>query len=52
MLVNKKSVCGGLVLFLLVVLGEGCATQAPPPEQGSHIKVQSGQNSAEVSWPK
>jgi len=47
----KRSVCIGLGLFLFVVLGAGCAT-SPPPDQGSHIKIQSGQSSAEVSWPK
>ncbi len=47
----KKSVCMGLALFLLVVIGAGCAAHTPPPEQG-HIKIQSGQHSAEVSWPK
>ena len=45
----KRSVGTGLA-FLFVVIGAGCAT-APPPEQG-HIKVQSGQDSAEVYWPK
>ena len=50
--VNKKSVCIGLALFFLVVIGAGCATPTPPPEQESHIKIQSGQSSAEVSWPK
>jgi hypothetical protein len=49
----KKSVFIGLALFLFVVIGAGCATHTPPPpEQGSHFKIQSGQNSAEVSWPK
>ena len=48
----KRSVYIGLALFLFAVIGAGCATQTPPPEQGSHIKIQSGQNSAEVSWPK
>lgn len=48
----KRSVCIGLALFLFVVIGAGCATPTPPPEQGSHIKIQSGQSSAEVSWPK
>jgi hypothetical protein len=48
----KRSVCAGLTLFLFVVIGAGCATPTPPPEQGSHIKIQSGQNSAEASWPQ
>lgn len=49
----KRSVCSGLVLFLLAMIGAGCATQKPPPpEQGPHIKLQSGESSAEVSWPQ
>lgn len=48
----KRSVCIGLALFLFVVIGAGCASPKPPPEQGSHIKIQSGQSSAEASWPK
>jgi hypothetical protein len=48
----KRCICIGLTLFLFVVIGAGCATPTPPPEQGSHIKIQSGQNSAELSWPK
>jgi hypothetical protein len=48
----KRSACIGFVLLLFAVIGAGCATPTPPPEQGSHIKIQSGQNSAEVSWPK
>ena len=47
----KKSICIGLALFLFVIIGAGCVT-SPPPEQGPHIKIQSGQDSAEVSWPK
>lgn len=47
----KRNVCAGLALFFLVVIGAGCAS-TPPPEQGSHIKIQSGQTSAEASWPK
>ena len=50
--VIKKSVYIGLALFIVAVIGAGCATPTPPPEQGSHIKIQSGQNSAEMSWPK
>jgi hypothetical protein len=46
----KRSVCIGLALFLFVVMGAGCAS-TPPPEQG-HVKIQSGQDSAEVYWPK
>lgn len=51
----KRSVCIGITLFFFVVLGAGCATQKPsppPPEEGAHIKIQSGQGSAELSWPK
>ncbi len=47
----QKYVCIGLALFLFLVMGAGCAT-TPPPEQGSHVKIQSGQSSAEVYWPK
>jgi hypothetical protein len=47
----KRSVCIGLALFLFVVIGAGCASPKPPPEQGN-VKIQSGQNSVEVSWPK
>jgi len=47
----KRSACIGLALLLFAVIGAGCATPTPPPEQG-HVKIQSGQNSAEVSWPK
>ncbi len=48
----KRNICIGLALFLFVVIGAGCATSTPPQQQGSHIKIQSGQSSAEVSWPK
>ncbi len=48
----QRSVSVGLALFLFAVIGTGCAASTPPPEQGPHIKIQSGQNSAEVSWPK
>jgi hypothetical protein len=51
-LVNRQSVCIGLGLFLFVVIGAGCATSKPPPEPKSHIRIQSGQNSAEISWPE
>ena len=47
----KRSACIGLILLLFAVMGAGCATQTPPPEQG-HVIIQSGQNSAEVFWPK
>ncbi len=47
----KRSVCIGLALFLFVAIGAGCAAKTPPPEQGN-VKIQSGQNSVEVSWPK
>ncbi len=48
----KRCICTGLALFLFVVIGAGCAAPTPLPEQGSHIKIQSGQSSAEMSWPK
>ncbi len=51
-LVNKKSVCIGFTLFLFAVAGVGCDTSSPSSEQGSHIKIQSGQSSAEMSWPE
>jgi hypothetical protein len=47
----KRSVCAGLALFLLVVIGAGCAT-LPPPEQGPYIKIQGGENSGGVTWHK
>ncbi len=50
--VNKKCICMGFALFLFAVIGAGCAASTPPPEQESHIKIQSGQSSAEVFWPK
>lgn len=45
----KRNISIGLALCLLVIIGAGCAA---PAEQGSHIKIQSGQTSAEASWPK
>jgi len=45
----KRSVCMGIALFIFVAIGAGCAT-APPPEQ-AHVKIQSGQDSAEVYFP-
>jgi hypothetical protein len=49
----KRSVYMGLALFILVVIGAGCATNkpTPPPEQGQYLKVQLGQNSVSVPWP-
>jgi len=47
----KRSVCIGLVLLLFVVIGAGCASHTPPPEQGQYIKVQVGQNTVSVPWP-
>ena len=49
---NKRSVCMGFALFILVVIGAGCATPKPPPppEQGQYIRVQLGQNSVSVPW--
>ncbi len=46
----KKSVCIGVALFFLVVIGAGCAAPTPPPEQGQYIKVQVGQNTVSVPW--
>ncbi len=46
----KRSVCVIFALFILVVIGAGCATPTPPPEQGQYIKVQFGQNSVSVPW--
>ena len=46
----KRNVCIGLALFILVVIGAGCATSTPPPERGQYIKVQVGQNSVTVPW--
>jgi hypothetical protein len=48
----KRSVCIGIALLLFVVIGAGCATSTPPPEQGLYIKIQGGQNSGGVTWSK
>jgi hypothetical protein len=48
----KRSVCIGLALFIFIVIGAGCATRTPPPEQGPYIKIQGGQNSGGVTWSK
>ena len=40
-----------LALFVLVIMGAGCAaTPTPPPEQGQYLKVQLGQNTVSVPW--
>ena len=48
----KRSVCGGFALFLFVVIGAGCASPKPPPEQGPYIKIQGDKNSGGVTWSK
>ncbi|MGD0336844.1 MAG: hypothetical protein ABSB18_07095 [Candidatus Omnitrophota bacterium] len=47
----KRSVYVGIAFLILVVIGAGCATSTPPPEQGQYIKVQVGQNTVSVPWP-
>ncbi|MFA6378421.1 MAG: hypothetical protein WCX16_01385 [Candidatus Omnitrophota bacterium] len=42
----------GFLLFLFVVMGAGCTTPKPPPEQGPYIKIQGGQDSGGVTWSK
>ncbi len=46
----KRSACAAYSLFLFIVIGAGCATSTPPPEQGQYIKVKFGENSVSVPW--
>ena len=49
----KRSACIGVALFLLVVIGVGCAAHTRPPEQqGPYIKIQGGQDSGGAVEPK
>lgn len=36
----KRNVCIGLSLFLLVIIGAGCASFPPPSEQAPYTKTQ------------
>jgi len=47
---QQRSICTGFALFILFVIGAGCAAPTPPPEQGQYLKVQVGQNTVSVPW--